>query len=240
MPLKAVLFDFGGVIINDEMMRKQLVEALLVEENLRPNSDEYCRQCLGRSDRACLTALFELRGRIMTPQYFQQLSDRKATRYQTALAGLDKLPIYPGLTDFLFQLRAAHIATAIVSGSARAEVMAVLDRAHLIEQFTVVVAGEDIALGSPEPDGYLTAIDHLNQKTPSLHLTAGDCLVIDDTPAGIQAAKAAGMAVVGVANTYPFHMMQRQANWAVDYLSELEIERIRRVFDGTERQGAVD
>ncbi|WP_263975358.1 HAD family hydrolase [Leptolyngbya sp. 7M] len=67
---------------------------------------------------------------------------------------------------------------------------------------------------------------------PSLNLKPAECLAIEDTPAGIQAAKAAGMQVVGVANSYPFHMMQRQANWAVDYLSDLEFERVRQVFAG--------
>ncbi|MGB3638193.1 MAG: HAD family phosphatase, partial [Rivularia sp. (in: cyanobacteria)] len=48
--------------------------------------------------------------------------------------------------------------------------------------------------------------------------------------AGLQAAKAAGMKVVGVANTYPFHMLQRQSNWTVDYLNELEFERIKELY----------
>jgi beta-phosphoglucomutase-like phosphatase (HAD superfamily) len=57
-----------------------------------------------------------------------------------------------------------------------------------------------------------------------------ECLAIEDTPGGIQAAKRAQMQVVGVANTYPFHILQRQANWTVDYLTELELERVQEVF----------
>ncbi|PAX47618.1 HAD family hydrolase, partial [Brunnivagina elsteri CCALA 953] len=56
------------------------------------------------------------------------------------------------------------------------------------------------------------------------------CMAKEDTPAGIQAAKRAGMQVLAVANTYPFHMLQRQANWTVDYLSDLELERVIETF----------
>ena len=67
-----------------------------------------------------------------------------------------------------------------------------------------------------------------------MQIKPDNCLVIEDTPAGIQAAKNAEMQVVGIANTYPFHMLQRQANWTIDCLTELEIERIQKVFSGQE------
>jgi beta-phosphoglucomutase len=234
MPLNAVLLDCSGVIINDEALRQQLIEELLIEENLRPNPADYSAVCLGRSDRACLTTLFEQRGRVMTHDYLTRLCDRKAERYQQALDQQNKLPIYPGLTDFLYQLRVAQVAIAVVSGASRVEVDYVLRRSNLVDQVTVVVAGDEGVVGPPEPDSYLLAIDRLNAQRPDLTLTPSDCLVIEDTPAGLQAAKAAGMSVVGVANTYPFHMMQRQANWAVDYLTELELDRVQQVLSGTE------
>jgi HAD superfamily hydrolase (TIGR01509 family) len=238
MPLKAVLFDFNGVIINDESLRQSIFAELMVEENLRPKADEYWQLCLGRGDRTAMAALFEPRGRIMTDEYYQTLSDRKTQRYLEELSEYPKLPIYPGLTDVLFQLRAAHIATAVVSGTPRAEVDYVLEQAKLRTQFNAIISGEDLIVGSPEPDGYLAAVEELNESLPTLRLTPSECLVVDDTPAGIEAAKAAGMSVVGVANTYPFHMMQRQANWAVDYLSELELDRVRQVFNGAELRPA--
>ena len=84
--------------------------------------------------------------------------------------------------------------------------------------------------GKPAPDGYLLAVERLKELYPNTNLQPSDCLAIEDTPAGIQAAKQAGIAVVGVANTYPFHMLQRQANWTVDYLRDLEIERVQKVL----------
>ena len=231
MGLKAILFDFNGVIINDEPLHQKLIEELMVAENLRPNPEEYRQICLGRSDRACLKDLFERRGRFLSEEQIGKLIERKSQAYQQQLAQLKQLPIYPGLSDLIFQSRAAHLVMGVVSGAVRSEIELVLQRTDLAENFTVIVAGDEILTSKPDPTGYLLAVDRLNQQIPELQLRPYECLAIEDTPAGIKAAKRAGMQVVGVANTYPYHMMQRQSNWAVDYLSELELDRVREVYE---------
>ena len=236
MTLKAVLFDFNGVIINDEAIHQQLVEEILLQENLRPSSDEYREVGLGRSDRVCLTELLKRRGRFVTESYLTQLITRKAQAYQHKLEVLEKLPIYPGLEDVIFQIRAAQLPLGVVSGALRCEVELVLNRAGIAQNFAVIVGGDDIKVSKPEPDGYLLAVERLNQNYPTLKAQASDCLAIEDTPAGIEAAKRAGMQVVGVANTYPFHMLQRQANWTVDYLHDLELDRVQEVYERREHQ----
>jgi beta-phosphoglucomutase len=230
MTLKAVLFDFNGVIINDEALHDKLLSDLLIEENLRPKPNEFWELCLGRSDRACLLDLFERRGRVLTEKQLDALIARKSRAYRLQLETIEKLPIYPGLDDLIFRLKAAQIKLGIVSGALRNEIDLVLERAKLTTAFSVVVSGDDITVSKPEPDGYLLAIERLNHTYPDLLLQPQECLAIEDTFAGIQAAKRAGMSVVGVANTYPFHMMQRHSNWAVDYLSELELERVQERF----------
>lgn len=230
MTLKAVLFDFNGVIINDEAIHQQLIEEILLQENLRPSSTEYREVCLGRSDRACLADLLQRRGRFVTESYLTQLVVRKAEAYRRELEKLPKLPIYQGLEDLIYKIRVAGLPMAVVSGALRCEIELVLDRTNLAQHFGVIVAGDDIKVSKPEPDGYLLAVERLNQKHPNLNAKASECLVIEDTPAGIAAAKRAGMQVVGVANTYPFHMLQRQASWTVDYLNDLELDRVQEVY----------
>jgi HAD superfamily hydrolase (TIGR01509 family) len=146
------------------------------------------------------------------------------------LEKLQKLPLYPGVDDLIFQARARNFKLAIVSGAIRQEIELVLHRAQLAEYFAAIVAGDDIAVSKPEPDAYLLAVEILNQIYPSLNLQPQECLAIEDTLTGILAAKKAGMQVVGVANTYPFHMLQRQAHWTVDYLTDLELERVQEVY----------
>ncbi|MGL4619368.1 HAD family hydrolase [Chroococcidiopsis sp.] len=239
MALKAVLFDFNGVIINDEPIHKQLIEQLLVEENLRPIPGEFEEVCLGRSDRVCLAELLKRRGRFVSETYLLQLMQRKAQAYQQELEKIDKLPTYPGLEDLVFQSRAKQLKLAVVSGAMRSEIELVLQRLNLTQYFSVLVAGDDITTSKPEPDGYLLAVERLNQLYPELRLQPRECIAIEDTPAGIQAAKTAKILVVGVANTYPFHMMQRQANWAVDYLNQLDLEWVQQVLSKSNSQATV-
>ena len=231
--IKAVIFDFNGVIINDEPIHQQLIEEILLEENLVLKPGEYQQTCLGRSDRACLRDLLASRGRVADEDYLTNLQQKKAQSYVEQIENLEELPLYSGLDDFIFKIRSSNLKLAIASGAIRKEIDLVLERAKLAEYFKIVVAADDITTSKPKPDGYLLTIERLNQEYPELNLQPSECLAIEDTLAGIQAAKAAGMKVVGVANTYPFHMLQRQSNWTVDYLNELELDRIQEFYSST-------
>jgi HAD superfamily hydrolase (TIGR01509 family) len=228
--LKAVLFDFNGVIINDEPLHERLIEQLLIEENLRPREGEFRAFCLGKSDRACLRDLLDNRGRVVSDSYLDDLIARKAKAYADMLGSLEELPIYLGVSDLISKLQAQDCKLAIVSGALRSEIELVLGRSHLLDAFTVIVSGDELATSKPDPAGYQLAVDRLANEFTHLQLQPSDCLAIEDTFAGIQAAKSAGISVVGVANSYPFHMMQRCSNWAVDYLSDLELDRLEHFF----------
>lgn len=230
MTLKAVLFDFNGVIINDESLHKTLIEEILLGENLRPDAKEHDQVCLGRSDRACLSAILERRGRVVSEDDLERLLKKKAQKYQEYMEAEAELPIYAGVDDFIRDLWGAGLVLALVTGARRDNVEYVLDRIKIREAFAVVLTSDEISKSKPDPEGYLMAVEKLNQQYSDLDLIPEQCLVIEDTPSGIQAAKRAQMEVVGVANTYPFHMLQRQANWTVDYLQELELERVKEAL----------
>jgi beta-phosphoglucomutase-like phosphatase (HAD superfamily) len=100
----------------------------------------------------------------------------------------------------------------------------------LKDYFPIIVAGDEITLSKPEPEGYLLGLQRLNQAYPHLNLQPSECLAIEDTCVGIMAARRAGMQVIGVAHTYPLHILQRWANWAVDQFSDLELERMQKIF----------
>jgi beta-phosphoglucomutase len=231
MALKAVLFDFNGVIINDEKTHEKLIEQLLLEENLRIAPGEFQRYCVGRSDRAALKDLLENRGRFVSETYLLDLIKRKEKAYFKELESLEKLPTYPGLEDLIFRLQGLQCKLAVVSGALKSEIELVLERLNLRSSFSVIVAGDDITTSKPEPDGYLLGIERLKAAFPELDLKAQDCLAIEDTAAGLKAARSAGIRVVGIANTYPFHMMQRWSNWAVDYFMDLELDRIQELYN---------
>ena len=231
--LKAVLFDFNGVIINDEPIHKALITEILVGENLCLSDAEFSEVCLGRSDKICLDALFSRHGRVVSENYLNNLIKKKAQKYREQLENLETLPIYPGIQDLLINIKGRGLHLGLVTGAVRSETEFVLKNVGLADYFEVLVAGDDLCVSKPSPEGYLRAIEQLNNLEQFSKISAVNCLAIEDTPAGIKAAKAAGIQVVGIANTYPFHFMQRLANWAIDYLSELELDRIERAFVGS-------
>lgn len=229
MTLKAVLFDFNGVIINDESIHENLIDRLMLDENLQLKRGEFREICLGKSDRACITELLQRRGRYLTETYIDRLLLAKAKAYQEKIDSLETLPIYAGLAEFIDKIRVSKLKMAVVSGAMRSDIELVLERAGLAANFELIVAGDDLTASKPEPDCYLLAVELLNQKYPGLNLQPIECLALEDTFAGIEAAKKAGMQVAGVTHTYPFHMIQRQANWTVDYLADLELDRVTQL-----------
>ncbi len=232
--LKAVFLGFHGVIINDDVVHPQLISKLLLAENLRFDPDEYKEMYLGRSDRARLAAILQTRGRFVRDDYLDALLRKKAEGYREWLQSQPKLSLYPGLEDLLYRIRARQYAIAIVTGAQRADVNQVLSMAGLTDQFTLTVSASDmpVSASKPAPDSYLAAIDQLNLQDPSLGLTPQNCLAIESCFAGIDAAKAAGIPVVGVAQIYPYHMIQRCATWAVDYLNEIDFDWIAPRYEG--------
>ncbi|NJL46224.1 MAG: HAD family phosphatase [Leptolyngbyaceae cyanobacterium SM2_5_2] len=232
MALRAVLLDFNGVIINDEPLHQQLIQDLLLEENLRPSLDDYNQACLGRTDRACIADLWHRQGRVVTEAQLSKLLERKAARYVQALNRLPHLPLYSGLDDVIYQIRAAQLKLAVVSGARRCEIETVLALAGVTDHVALIVSGDDVpqAGSKPAPDSYLLAIQRLNEQNVDLALQPTECLAVEDSFSGIEAAKRAGVPVLGVAHAYPYHMIHRRADWVVDHLYEIDLDWLKAYY----------
>jgi beta-phosphoglucomutase len=178
-----------------------------------------------------LQELLKLRGRFVTDEYLDKLIAKKAIAYRQKIEQLETLPIYPEVIKFIEQMYNSEYKLAIVTGAIRSEVELVLQQVRIGLYFDTIVSGDDIAQSKPDPEGYLLAIEKLNKLYPDLNLLPSECLAIEDTFAGIQAVKSAGIQVVAIAHTYPFHMLQRRANWTVDRFEDLELDRVRKFFE---------
>ncbi len=231
MVLKAVLFDFNGVIINDESIHRELIDELLLSENLKPQGKEYLRASIGRIDRIYISELLKLRGRFMDDKDLNKLVTKKSIDYTHRLEKLETLPIYPGVVEFIAGLHTTGYKLGLVTSTIRSEVEFILKHMEIDRYFETIVTGDEITHGKPESDGYLLAIDRLNKLDPNLSLSVSECLAIEHTFTGIQTAKHAGIQVVAIAHTYPFHMLQRQANWTIDYFPDLELDRVTASFN---------
>ena len=229
MVLKAVLFNFNGVIIKDESIHRESIDEILLAENLSPQGKK-SKVSVASSDKSCLKELLKLRGRSVTDEYLDKLIAKKAIAYRQKLEQLD-LPIYPDVVQFIEQMFNNSYKLAVVTGAIGSEVELGLKQGKIGLYFDTIVSGDDISQNKPDPQGYLLAIDNLNKLYPDLNLLPSECLAIEDTFAGLQASKSAGIQAVAIAHTYPFHMLQRQANWTIDRFADLEFDRIDNFFD---------
>ena len=122
---------------------------------------------VGRSDRACLRELLKLRGRFVTDEYLDKLVAKKAIAYRQRLEQLASLPVYPEVVNFIDRLHVSGYKLAVVTGAIRSEVELVLEQGEINRYFETIVAAEDITQSKPDPEGYLLAVDRLNQLNPS-------------------------------------------------------------------------
>ncbi|MFZ4666758.1 MAG: HAD family hydrolase [Prochlorotrichaceae cyanobacterium] len=134
--------------------------------------------------------------------------------------------LYPDVKDFLFKARASSLKLAVITSTFRVEVDTILDSCQLSSYFDAIVTGEQIQTQPIKPAAYLQTIDVLNQQYPALDLTIHDCLAIESNENHLQAARAVGLTGVGITRCRPLHMLQRLADWTVDRLGDLELDRI--------------
>ena len=224
--LQAVLFEINGVFLNDSAIQFELLDEILLSENLRPTDALYQNESLGKSDRRCLKECLSLRGRIVSEEYLDKLIAKKSEAYRKKLATFETFPIAPDLLPFITSLKLKNLLLGIVTGYNRTDTNYILSALQLENAFDVILTADDVATFKPSGDSYRAAVKALQTKYPDRQITAANCLAVEDNFHGIRAAKSAHIPVVGVARTYPFHMMQRCSNWCVDYLTELELERI--------------
>jgi HAD superfamily hydrolase (TIGR01509 family) len=203
MPLRAIIFDFNGVIADDETPHLLMFQQALREEGLSLTKEDYYGIYLGMDERNCLAALIQkARGR-RDPACERRVHDRKVALFRDYTAAHPP-ELFPGVVDFVKQVKSRY-RLAIASGGTREQIACALTGTPVEKDFAVIVAAEDATTGKPDPAIYRLTLQRLNETAPLPRppLRAAECLVIEDSLAGIRSAKAAGMRVVGVATTYP-------------------------------------
>ena len=199
--IRAILFDFNGVIADDETPHFLCFQQALAEAGLTLNKDEYYGAYLGMDERTCAKILLEQRDGLCDEAQLGRIAERKAALFRAHTAHHKPL-LFPGIVDFVKAARMRY-PLAIASGGRRAQIQAALAGTTIECDFEVIVAAEDCPVGKPDPAIYLMTWNRLNAGRASHRIAPPECLVIEDSLAGIRSAKAAGMRVLAVATTYP-------------------------------------
>jgi HAD superfamily hydrolase (TIGR01509 family) len=223
--LGAVIFDFDGVVTDSEILHFRAFNEVLSPHGLELNKREYYTNYLGLSDVDCLGTLID-EGRLgIEHAQIKTLVQRK-TRIFEKLARTDG-NIIEGVREFLDMLTAASVPIAICSGALRAEIELILEDAGLRHLFDIIVSAEEVSRGKPDPEGFLLALQRLNESVVA-PITPGQCVIIEDSHWGLKAGAAAGMHTIAVTNTYDAQQLTT-AQKVVDRLSNLTMDDLHQL-----------
>ena len=212
----ATLFDFNGVLVDDESVHLAAFRDVLAPLGITLSDEAYVDRYLGFDDRGAFQALLEDNGRSPGDAEIERLITAKRPLY-LARARTD-LPTFPGAAAAI-RRRAAHGPVVIVSGALRDEIVLGLEVLGVSELVEHIVSADDTRAGKPDPEGYLLGLEYLRSR---IGAGASRALVIEDSLAGIDAARAAHLACAAVAHTYPgAELAARGADLVVERIDEL-------------------
>lgn len=188
MPPRAVVFDFNGTLSDDERILCEILQELFAEQGHPLSAQEYYDRLAGHSDPEIVRAW-------LGPEHpaVDAVLAERVKRYRARVADGSSIPEE---TRAAVRYTAERVPVAVVTGAAAEEVQAVLEAAGLADLFAAIVAAENVERGKPDPEGYETARSLIGEN-----IDPGDVLALEDTEAGIAAAKGAGMRCVAVLGT---------------------------------------
>jgi HAD superfamily hydrolase (TIGR01509 family) len=229
--IQAILFDFNGVIIDDEPVQLQAYRDVLATHGVSITDEDYY-SLLGADDQVFVRAIFERAGKPLSDETLNAVIERKTELHREAIK--DDLPLFPGVVTFIKSAARRHLL-GVVSMARRVEIDHVLRRARLTNEFACIVSAEAARACKPDPHCYQTAFELLNEqrrRSRLLPLLAEECLVIEDSPPGIQSGRAAGMRTLGVTNTVAERELRAAgADVVTANLADWTMDAVHHVFD---------
>lgn len=190
MNKKGFLFDLDGVIV-DTAKYHFLAWKALAEELGIPFTLEDNERLKGVSRLQSFEIILEIGNRTMTDEEKEFYCTKKNNLYKTYLETLTKDDVLPGVRTFLEASKAAGIPSAL--GSASKNAVFILEKLDLMDLLDAIIDGTSVSVAKPDPEVFLKGAEALN-------LNPEDCIVFEDSFAGIEAAHRGGMKGIGVGN----------------------------------------
>jgi len=220
VPLRALIFDFDGTVLDTETPEVEAWRAIFRSHGLE-YPDDYWMHAIGRGadeiDKTPVQLLSELAevevSRANVLQEYERLR----------MSAIDASECRPGIRDLISQAMAAGLGLGIASSSHHAWVDRLLSRQGLFDSFSVIACADDVPRAKPFPDLYLSACEQPG-------VDPADAAAIEDSPNGIRAARSAGLRVVAIPNPCTVQMDLSEADIVLDSAELLTLERIEALF----------
>lgn len=228
--IKAILFDFNGVIIDDEPIQMRAFQEIFKPEGVELTEEDYY-SCMGMNDEVFIKEIFGRAKKKISEEKVGEFSAAKTEKWREIID--QELPIFDGVESFV-KKSARDFALGVVSMAKREEIEYVLHKADLRKFFPIIVSAEEVATWKPNPECYLKGfnqIDSYRIKQKHLPMVHGETLVIEDSPQGIEAGKRAGMKTLGLTSAVSAETLREAGADAVSNdLKDWMPDSIRRVF----------
>ena len=224
MPLRAIVFDFDGVIANSEPLHLRSFQHVLAAERVTLTEREYYDRYLGYDDVGVFRLIAAEHGLAWNDRHIADLVAKKALTMEALERDVSVL--FPGAAEAL-RRAAGAVPIAIASGAIGPEIRRVLTREQLTHLFTAIVAAEDTAQSKPAPDPYVRAVALLRDAAGG-DLDARDCVAVEDSRWGIESARAAGLKTVAVAQTYESDSLR--ADLVIPSIAALDLHLFAKLF----------
>ena len=209
--IRAVIFDFNGILADDDPIHMQAFRQVAEEEGLVFSDEEYLEHYLPMNDQDCFSELWRTNNRAMRSGELESLIRRKSAFYFAAID--QKQVLFEGAADAI-RAAASRGPVGIASGASIGEIRYILGTAGLLNSFNAIVAAEDVTHGKPDPEPFRLASERLN-------IPAAECVAVEDSLGGIQSAHSAGMPCLGIAHSYSRDRLEgSRATWVIDSISD--------------------
>lgn len=210
-----VIFDVDGVLVDSYSAHFESWRSLAAELGVQLTEARFA-ETFGRTSRDIIAELFGVRD----PAEARRLDDRKEFLYRESIRG--RVPEMPGALEAVRSCHAAGFAVSVGSSGPPANVRLVCNEIGLAPFLMAIVTGRDVERGKPDPQVFQLAADRM-------HLRAADCVVIEDAPAGIEAASRAGMRSIALVSSHPSEALCK-ADYVISRLLDLKPELILTFF----------
>ncbi len=195
--IKAVIFDFDGVIVDSEPLHLRAFQRTVETLGLRLSTTDYYLRYLACDDKSFFRRFLEDNGQQWTEGEVARLVREKGICFEEMIG--EDIRIFPGVVEFLEAIR-GKFHVAIGSGALTEEINLILRRKELSEFFGFVIGADDTENPKPSPEVYLKCLERLRTDYDRT-ITAAQCVVFEDSPHGVLAAKRAGMRCIGITNS---------------------------------------
>jgi beta-phosphoglucomutase len=191
--LKAILFDMDGVLVDSMKYHMQSWKQLLENDGISI-TERFIYEHEGAMGLDIIQNLYHKTGLPIDSNQIMEIYDRQNRIFREEYLG--KVRLYPETLTLIDRFQQRGLRLGLVTSSRMNLVEQIWEDHHYLNRFDTIVTADDVTLFKPNPDPYLKALEKMNQKPES-------CLVVENAPAGIQSAKAAGLTCYAVASTLP-------------------------------------